>query len=145
MNFTVIEGIISGLDRTNHVSGGGETSASTTHISIFGLSGERVMLSTKYPAMIADGDHLKLVGVRNPGQFSAIACKNLTTGWETPLRTQGCAKIVLSTFCIVTILPIWFFPSFGFLLIMPILAGVLLFTLISSEAKMKRAYKMLNS
>lgn len=145
MDYTLIDGIISGLDRTNHVSGGGETMARTSHISIFSLAGERVMLTTNYPAMIADGDHLKLVGIRSQGKFSAIACKNLTTGWATTLATQGCAKIMLSTFFIVPILATWLFPWFGLMLFMSIFAGVFLFILIRNDTRMKRAYKMLNS
>lgn len=141
MNFTVIEGIISGLDRTNHLSGGGETNASTSHISIFNLSGERVMLTTNSPAMIADGDNLKLVGVRNPGQFSAVVCKNLTTGWVTPLKTQGCAKAMLIVFIIFGILATLLFPLF---IIMPIFAGVFLFLVIRTDSQMKSAYNMLN-
>ncbi len=149
MNFTVIEGIISGLDRTNHISGGGETMARTSHISIFNLSGERVILTSNYPAMIADGDHLKLVGVRGQGLFSAIACKNLTTGWMTTFKTESCAKIMLSLVIIgsilVNILVIYFFPAFSITLIVPIIFGVFLFMIIRSEARMKRAYNMLNS
>ncbi len=107
------------------------------------------MLTTNYPAMIADGDHLKLVGIRNPGQFSAIACKNLTTGWTTTLKTQGCAKVMLSAVCLgsvlLNIIVIWFFPSFGMTLIIPILAGVFLLMIIKSEVRMKRAYKMLDA
>ncbi len=129
MNFTVIEGVISGLDRTNHVSGGGDTESRTSHISIFVLSGERVMLTTNYPAMIADGDHLRLVGAPTPGKFSAIVCKNLTTGWETTLKTQGCAKAFLIVFIIFGILATLLFPLF---IIIPIILGVILFMVIKT-------------
>ena len=98
------------------------------------------MLRTDSPAMIADGDHLKLVGVRSPGQFSAIACKNLTTGWVTSLKTQGCAMALLIVFLIFGIIATLFFPLF---IIMPIFSGVILFFVVRSDSEMKRAYKML--
>jgi hypothetical protein len=140
MNYTLIDGIISGLDRTTHVSGGGDTGTTTTHISIFSLLGERVLLKTKQPAMIADGDYLRLVGVRGQGQFTAIACKNITTGWATTFKRQGCAMTALIGFGIVGILFTLIFPLFVF---MPIFSGVILFWIMKSDARIQSAHIML--
>lgn len=141
MNFTRIDGIISGLDRTTQVSGGGDTMTRTTHISIFSLLDERVLLKTDYPAMIADGDHLRLVGVREPGQFTAIACKNVTTGWVTTFKRQGCAMAALAGFGVVGLVFTLIFPLFVF---MPIFAAVVLFLLNRAHARIKKAHTMLN-
>lgn len=139
MNFTLIDGIISGLDRTTQVSGGEKTS--TTHISIFSLSGERVLLKTKYPAMIADGDHLRLVGIRGQGQFAAIACKNMTTGWMTTFKMQGCAMSALIGFGLVGIVFTLIFPPF---IMMPIFAVAVLFFIRRADSRLKAAHAMLN-
>jgi hypothetical protein len=139
MNYTLIDGIISGLDRTTHVSGGENTS--TTHISIFSLLGERVLLKTRYPAMIADGDHLRLAGVRGQGQFTAIACKNITTGWMTTFKRQGCAMFALIGFSLVGIVFTLIFPLFIF---MPIFSVAVLFFIMRADSRLKTAHMMLN-
>jgi len=139
MNYTLIDGIISGLDRTTHVSGGENTS--TTHISIFSLLGERVLLKTRYPAMIADGDHLRLAGVRGQGQFTAIACKNITTGWMTTFKRQGCAMFALIGFGLVGIVFTLIFPLFIF---MPIFSVAVLFFIMRADSRLKTAHMMLN-
>ena len=140
MDFTSIDGIISGLDRTTQVSGGGDTMTTTTHISIFSLSGERVLLKTKYPAMIADGDHLRLAGVRGQGQFTAIACKNVSTGWMTTFKRQGCAMSALIGFGVVGIASTLIFPLFVF---MPIFAIAVLFFIMRADFRLKTAHMML--
>lgn len=141
MDFTLIDGIISGLDRTTHVSGGGDTMTSTTHIAIFSISGERVLLKTTYPAMIADGDHLRLAGVRGQGQFTAIACRNMTTGWMTTFKRQGCAMSALIGFGMVGIVFTLLFPLFIF---MPIFAVVVLFFMMRADSRHKTAHRMIN-
>ena len=141
MNFTLIDGVISGLDRTTQVSGGGDTMTTTTHICIFSLLGERVLLRTKFPAMIADGDYLKLVGVRGQGQFTAIACKNITTGWETTFKRQGCAMTLLIGVGIVGVVFTLIFPPFVF---MPIFAGAILLWIMKADARIRSAHIMLN-
>jgi hypothetical protein len=141
MDLTLIDGIISGLDRTTEVRGGGDRMTSTTHISIFSLSGERVLLKTKYPAMIGDGDHLRLAGVRGQGQFSAIACKNMTTGWMTTFERQGCAMSALLGFGAVGIVLSMIFPLF---IPMPILAVAILFLIMRADSRLKTAHMMIN-
>jgi len=141
MDFTSIDGIISGLDRTTQVSGGGDTMTTTTHICIFRLSGERVLLKKKYPAMITDGDHLRLAGVRGQGQFTAIACKNMTTGWMTTFKRQGCAMFALIGFSLVGIVFTLIFPLFIFI---PIFSVAVLFFIMRADSRLKTAHMMLN-
>src|SRR5690349_10430015 len=87
----VLEGVVSGLQRTTHVSGGsGESAARTTHICIFSLGSHRVELKLPSVAPIADGDQVRLAGSMQPGLFSAIACRNLTTGWISSGTGRGC-------------------------------------------------------
>ena len=95
-----IEGILEDLDRSSHVSGT-EDSTSTTHISIFKIGEYRVLLKSKSPAMISNGDTVRVVGIESPGQFTGIACKNLTTNWSTQFRGQGCAKFILIFFILI--------------------------------------------
>ncbi len=140
MNDTVIEGVISGLDRTTQVSGGGDTLTSTTHISLFQLSGERVLLKTNFPAMIADGDQLRLVGVRGQGQFTAIACKNITTGWATTFQRQGCAMTALIVFGVVGFGFTLIFPLF---VVMPVFSAVGIFWLWKANSRLAKAHAML--
>jgi len=141
MDLTLIEGIISGLERTTQVSGGGDTTTTTTYLSIFNLPGERVLLKTKSPAMIANGDHLRLVGIRGQGQFTAIACKNITTGWMSTFRKQGCAMSALIGFGLVGIVFTLIFPLFIF---MPIVSGVGLFFIMRADTQLKNAHTMLH-
>lgn len=141
MNHTIIEGIISGLDRTTEVSGGSSTMTTTTYISIFSLSGERVLLNTHSPAMIADGDHLKVVGVRGQGQFTATACKNITTGWVTPYSDHNVVRIILIGFTVIGVIFTVIFPLFFFL---PLATGGMLFAFKKMKAKLKDAHRMLD-
>mgnify|MGYP000617887603 CR=1 FL=1 len=140
MSLTTIEGIVSGLERTNQVTGGGDTIVSTTQITIFTLAGERVLLTTKSPAMIAEGDRVKLAGVRGQGEFAAIACRNLTTGWTPPCRNQGCAMAILAAFGLVGVVFTLMVPIFIF---MPIFSIVLIILMIRADSRTRTAHRML--
>jgi len=137
---TRIEGMISGLERTTHVSGGGETRTTTQHIAIFRLSGERVILMINEPAMIDDGDVLRVVGQPGQGQFTAIACKNLTTGWTSKSKGNGCAKIALMLFAAIAVGLTCFLPIFFF---MPIIVCYALIRIIRADARIKKAHLLL--
>ena len=113
----------------------------TEHISIFSLSGERVLLKTKYPAMIAYGDHLRLSGVRGQGQFTAIACKNVTTGWVTTFKRQGCAMTALIAFGLVGLVFTLIFPLFLFI---PVFVAGGIFFIMRADSRLKSAHMMLN-
>lgn len=141
MALILIDGIISGLERTTNVSGGGDTMTSTTHLAIFSLSGERVLLKSNEPAMITEGDHLRLVGTRAPGQFTAIACKNVTTGWTTTFKRQSCAMTALIGFGLIGIVSTLLFPLF---IIMPVFSAVVTFLIMRADARLKTAHAMLN-
>jgi hypothetical protein len=136
---TTIEGIVSDLDRTTHVSGGGDTMSRTTHISIFSLDNERVILSTICPAMIKNGDSVCVAGTRAKGQFSAIACRNLTSGWITNYHKQGCAKVMLIFFTLIGLIFTYIFPLFIF---MPLFSGFFLVQLIRSSMRYKHVHEM---
>lgn len=141
MEYTTLDGIVSNFERTIQVSGGGETGPRTSHVSIFCVAGERVLLKTSAPAMLADGDHVKLVGMSQQGQFTAEACKNLTTGWTTTPTKLGCvitALIILTSIGIL--LNMIFFPA----IIMALFAGTALFLILRQRRRAKRVYEMLN-
>lgn len=140
MNLSRIDGAITGLERTTHVTGGSNRT-STSHVCLFTLQGERVMLRSDTPAMIADGDFLTLVGERQPGQFSAVACRNRTTGWQTQFQKQGCAKAFLIVITILTLIPTLFMPLFFFL---PLLFGFLLSKVMKFDTQMRKAHEMLD-
>ncbi|MCC5844426.1 MAG: hypothetical protein JJU05_09260 [Verrucomicrobia bacterium] len=112
----------------------------TTHLSLFNLNGERVLLKTPSPAMIADGDHLRVAGLRGQGQFTGTACKNLTTGWMTPYKEQGCAKSVVIGFGLVGIVFTLIFPLFIFL---PVFSAVVFVLITRADTRLKNAHRML--
>lgn len=141
MKLSLIEGTIYELDRTTHVSGGGSSAATTTHMSMFTLSGERVILRSKIPAMINNGDQLKLAGLRRQGEFSAIACKNISTGWATKFRRQGCASIALITVGFIGIIFTCIFPLFIF---MPVVCLIILILIFRTDNRLKKAHQMIN-
>ncbi len=138
---TVIKGIVSGLERTTHVSGG-DTMSRTTHISIFTLDNDRVILSTAYPAMIQDGDLVCVAGTRGKGKFSAIACRNLTSGWTTNYPKEGCTKIVMIVFILIGLVLTFISPLF---IVMPLVCGLLLVQTIRSGKRNKRVHEMVQN
>lgn len=140
MDFTVIEGVVADLDRTSQVSGGGSTNATTTQIAIFQLNTERVILKSKFPAMISNGDHLRLSGIKAQGQFTAIACKNLTTGWSTSFKRQGCATTILIIFTLIGLCLTWIFPL---AIIFPVMTIIFLLMIIKADSNYKRAHFLL--
>lgn len=93
-SLVVREGVISGLQRATHVSGGGESSTRTTHLCLFSLGNERVKLALRELPPIADGDLVRISGYPTPGLLNAIACRNLTTGWMSSSKTPGCGCLL---------------------------------------------------
>ena len=86
---TTLEGVVSLLQRTTQISGGGETAAQTTHIALLSIGEKRVELRLSTPPIIQDGDRVRLAGTEGNGVFTAIACRNLQTGWVSPLQNSG--------------------------------------------------------
>jgi hypothetical protein len=138
MNPTLIDGLISDLEQSTLLSG---DLATMTHVSIFNLLGDRVILKTAYPAMIANGDHLRLAGVRHSGCFAAAACKNITTGWMTTFKMQVCATLALVGFGLVSIALTFLFPAF---ILMTICCIAGLFFIVRTDSRRKTAHEMLN-
>ena len=138
--FDVLEGQIANLERSMEVSGGGDGPTSTKQMAIFTLGTERVLLSSASPAMISNGDHVKVVGKIAPGQFTAIACKNLTTGWTTTYQQQGLVrKLLVFLIVVTTATSICFLPG----LLVPVGLGYLLSKVIEHDNHRKAAHDLL--
>ncbi len=76
-----IEGVVSHLQSTVNVSGGGDNSrASTTYIALFRLDGHPVQFRCWKPIPFAEGDRLKVAGRTRAADLYAYACRDLTTG-----------------------------------------------------------------
>ncbi len=111
---TVVKGIIEDLERSTDVHGTGNRT-STTHLSIFTVDTQRVILRTSTPGVLASGDNVALAGTRSNGQFHALACNNTTANWISPLKQQGCAFSALIGMSIVSLLL--------FFMVIPIIFG----------------------
>lgn len=158
MVLTAHDGTVSGLQRSIRVTGGGDGSTTSSQISLFTLDGKRVRLNTSQPAMIADGDAVRIVGEDKPGEFVAIACLNRTTGWASPVPRYGCFIVPLLVFILVTLaiatvpvligslLQIGLLPeAAGILLSLPaLIATAMLIFLLRTAARHKRAHAMLH-
>jgi len=114
-NQITISGVVEDFERTTHVSGV-QQRTSTTHLSIFKVDSHRVMLKTSAPSVISDGDKVILAGTQTNGQFTALACNNLSANWISPLKQQGCAFAAL--ICVAV------FSFLMFFLVIPIIFGV---------------------
>jgi len=140
MSFDVLEGQVANLERSTEVSGMSDGPTTTRQIAIFTLGPERVLLSSASPAMIVPGDLVKVVGKAAPGQFTAIACRNLTTGWLTPYREQGVARALLIFLIVATASMSLCFPP-G--LLVPAALGFLLSKVVQHDAHRKAAHDLL--
>jgi hypothetical protein len=140
MNLSTIVGVVADLDRTTSISGGGNTSATTTHITLFHLMGERVLLESDTPAMIANGDRVRLAGIRSQGQFTAIACRNITTGWMTSAEEYGLNMLFFIIFGIFSIILTFEKPI---LFILPIFIGYYMYKNFGSVSHSKAAHDLL--
>ncbi|NWK56908.1 hypothetical protein HW115_14890 [Verrucomicrobiaceae bacterium N1E253] len=109
-----MRGVVEGFERTTHTSGTSNRT-STTHLSLFRIGQNHVLLKTSIPSVIANGDEVLIAGMNINGQFQALACRNVTTNWTSPLVQQGCVFIALIVMAVV---------SFSlFFLVLPILMG----------------------
>lgn len=135
----VIEGQVEDLDRSSQVSGT-ENGTSTTHIAIFKIGENRVLLSSLQPPMIANGDLVKIAGIEKPGKFNAIACKNLTTGWTSTFNKQGCTLFFLVFITLVFLLLSLF--AFPFILV-SCFFGFFAFMITSRNSKLNKAHRLI--
>ena len=116
-DLVLLKGAARDIERSTHTSGSPNTLTTTTQLTLFKVGDARVILRTLAPAVISEGDEVILAGVDYNGQFHALACRNATAGWTTPLRPQGCA------FAMVIFMAVLSFTLF--FLIIPIFIGVL--------------------
>ncbi|HEX7261922.1 MAG TPA: hypothetical protein VF258_08915 [Luteolibacter sp.] len=56
------------------------------------------------PPVIFDGDRVRVAGSVENGVFSALACRNLTTGWLSPAVNTGCVSVILVAFVIFSLI-----------------------------------------
>ena len=98
-----LRGVVENFERSTETTGGQNTTR-TTHLSIFKIGSNNVLLRTITPSVISDGDEVVLAGSNLNGRFQAIACKNLTSNWISPLRQQKFVFFVLVFFAVSTLL-----------------------------------------
>ncbi len=99
-----IEGIVSHLQNTVSVSGGGNDGrATTTYIALFRLDGRPVQFRCGSPIAFADGDRLKAAGRVRATDLLAYACRNLTTGatYNSGVWVNVIAAVFLPVFGLV--------------------------------------------
>ncbi|MBT63333.1 MAG: hypothetical protein CML13_09005 [Puniceicoccaceae bacterium] len=134
----IISGMAEDLERSTEVQGTSQRT-STTHLSMFVVDGQRVLLRTATPSVISNGDQVELAGTLSNGQFHALACKNLTANWISPLRQQKVAFAVLICMAVVSFL--------SFFLVLPIIfGGVCIFFAIKlkkHDDRLKQAHQMI--
>lgn len=109
-----ISGIVEDLERSTDVRGTSQRT-STTHLSMFAVESTRVLLRTAAPSVISNGDRVALAGICSNGQFHALACKNVTANWTSPLKQQEVAFLALLFMAVVSFLL--------FFLVIPIIIG----------------------
>jgi hypothetical protein len=111
---TTVCGIVENFERSTDVRGTSNRT-STTHLSIFDIGPHRVLLKTATPSVISNGDNVAVAGQTSNGQFHAVACKNSTANWISPLKQQGCVYTLLIGMAVVSFLL--------FFMVLPIVFG----------------------
>ena len=113
-DLVTIRGVVESFERSTHTSRPSDR-ITTTHLSLFKLGSRRVLLKTATPSVISNGDEVVIAGMELNGQFQALACKNLTANWLSPLQQQGCAFVGFIAVSVVSFLL--------FFMIIPIIMG----------------------
>jgi hypothetical protein len=137
---TTISGKVQGFERTTQVSGTTQRT-STTHLSLFRLGTERMILRSSVPSMISEGDDVVVAGIQSDGQFTGLACKNQTTGWVTPLVQQGC---IIAFLIVLTVISFAFFFVI-FPIVFGIIFGVFAYKAYMYDQKMKFAHDLVKN
>lgn len=137
-NLIVLRGTVSEFERTTNTSGAnGRTT--TTHISLFRVDSQRVILRTRSPSVISDGDEVVLSGRFPNGRFAALACNNKSAGWISPLKQQGCVFALLVFFTIAfSLMTLLFFLFVPF----PIFTAIIAFGIKKHDRLQRKAYEM---
>ncbi len=108
-----IEGVVSHLQSTVKISGGGDNSrASTTYIALFRLDGRPVQFRCWKPIPFADGDRLKAAGRTRASDLFAYACRDLTTG--AVLNSGVWSNVIMAV--IMPVFGVFFCGFAGFIL-----------------------------
>ena len=143
----LVKGIVEDFERTTQVTGG-QNRTSTTHLSIFKIGSNRIILKTSVPSLISNGDEVFVAGLYDNGQFTALACNNLTANWISPLRQQGCGSCLLIFMAFISFVVSMIFLSFlgFFVFIIPITFSVFCVFVAIQVKKVdrvnKQAYKL---
>ncbi|MFD2275161.1 hypothetical protein ACFSQZ_01660 [Rubritalea spongiae] len=114
---TVHRGRVDDLTRTTHVSGGGETSARTAHITMLKVNGRHCEYRGTVPLPLSEGEVVKFVGVDEQGLTQVWALTNESTGWRTSALSSnglvvGCSIGILVIGVLMAILIAVFFAFF---------------------------------
>ncbi len=102
-HLSIHHGVVEDLSRTTHVTGGGETSTTTTHIAMIKIAGKHCEYRSASPVPISEGEAVKVVGVDERGLLKVYAMKNESTGFVTEIPKGG----GLATGCTVVFMVIW--------------------------------------
>ncbi len=116
----VIDGTVSGLQRTTDVTRGSEDRLHTTHIAIFSLASHRVELRLLCPPPIANGDRVRVAGRFGNGIFNALVCRDFDTGWISE-EVKGLRFFQPYIEILISFLVFTFFAFFGGTLLSPVL------------------------
>lgn len=92
-----IEGSVSNIQQHAHVTGD-DKGSSTSYVVIMKIDGQPIKLSCASPAVIVNGDTVKVAGKRKGGVFEAYAYRNMSnnsTGGE-PRFVHAIVSVVLT-------------------------------------------------
>jgi|GEM_PF-2355226 hypothetical protein len=102
-HLSIHHGVVEDLTRTTHITGGGETSARTTHIAMIKIAGKHCEYRSASPVPISEGETVKVVGVEERGLYKVYAMKNDSTGFLTEVFQIGAA----ASGCSVAFMVLW--------------------------------------
>lgn len=96
-------GVVEDLTRTTHITGGGETSATTTHIAMVKVAGKHCEYRSGSPVPISEGEVVRVVGLDERGLFKVYAMKNESTGFVSEQFKIG----AVGSGCLIVFMIIW--------------------------------------
>jgi hypothetical protein len=102
-HLSIYHGAVEDLSRTTHITGGGETSARTTHIAMIKIAGKHCEYRSASPVPISEGETVKVAGIDERGLFKVYAMKNESTGYMTEVFQAG----GMATGCSIAFMVIW--------------------------------------
>ena len=102
-HLSIHHGVVEDLTRTTHVSGGGETSTTTTHIAMIKVAGKHCEYRSASPVPISEGETVTVVGVDERGLYKVYAMRNDSTGFITEMFQVGAA----ASGCSIAFMVLW--------------------------------------